>query len=244
MIALILLKFAPKDFFSGFNFEKLMNVIGQFATAGALFFGVYSFRKTREKDRQTSLANEAKSLIAKMIKEIEKINTGKNTNISELNISVGALSHFGMDFYEIFSELDESIEKAIVRMHWQDMLYNYLIPKTKDLELGPILESKGYLSINYTIKHYRYAERFSTDDLYKKYLIFKHIAEDEEISDSIEFKLKGSIEELDQFVMYYFNKYITNDYLYGIVNKLDLKYLAPLLAAADPEAYAFENPNG
>ncbi|WP_278939027.1 hypothetical protein [Pseudomonas helleri] len=221
----------------------LFNGLAQIATASAFILALLQYRKNVRQQRQKIIADEAKVLIDKMISTASEIKTGKDTCLDNLNYVISSLSNVGIGFQELFDSMDEDVQRAIVRMQWQDMYYNYLSRALSKLELEPILrkeEAVGEEELNSARLHAIYMKEVQRPiAVFEKYFFFSTILNNSKIT--AVYKLSGRIDSLDMFVSLYLNKYHTNDLMYGLLSQIDIKAHAPLLAAAEPAEWAFQD---
>lgn len=223
----------------------LINALAQIATASAFFLALRQYIKNSKQQRQTELANEAKSQVAKMINLIKEIETGSNTNLENLNKSIILISNLATNFDALFEAMDEDIQKAIVRMHWQDMYFNNLSHALINLDIKPILESAEELSGKQLQQVFADANSAPSNksaiSVFKKYVYFNSILEHPIVSAS--FTLKDKIESLDVFTYHFLNDSNLNDHLYGLLSRVDIRAKAPLLAVARPAEWALKTKN-
>ena len=221
----------------------LFNGLAQIATASAFILALLQYRKNVRQQRQKIIADEAKVLIDKMVFTASEIKTGKDTCLDNLNYAISALSNIGIGFQELFDSMDEDVQRAIVRMQWQDMYYNYLSRALSKLELEPILrkdEAVGEEELNSARQHAIYMKGVQQPiAVFEKYFFFSTILNSAKIT--AVYKLSGRIDSLDMFVSLYLNKYHTNDLMYGLLSQIDIKAHAPLLAVAEPAEWAFKD---
>jgi len=198
------------------------------------------YQKNIKQQRQNELSNESKLQIAKIINLIEKIATGSNTNLENLNKSITLISNLATNFDALFEAMDEDIQKAIVRMHWQDMYFNDLSHALIALDIQPILENAEELKDEQLQKVF--ADVISTSEnttsVLKKYAYFDSILEHPIVKKS--FTLENKLESLDIFTYHFLNDSNLNDHLYGLLSRVDIRAKAPLLAVAKPAEWALK----
>ena len=221
----------------------LFNGLAQIATASAFILALLQYRKNVRQQRQKIIADEAKVLIDKMVSTASEIKTGKDTCLDNLNYAISALSNVGIGFKELFNSMDEDVQRAIVRMQWQDMYYNYLSRALSKLELEPILkkdEAVGEEELSFARIHAIYMKEVQRPiAVFEKYFFFSTILNSAKIASV--YKLGGKIDSLDMFVSLYLNKHNTKDLMYGLLSQIDIKAHAPLLAVAEPAEWAFKD---
>jgi len=233
---------------SGENKISILNLItalAQIATASAFFLALRQYIKNSKQQRQTELSNESKSQISKIINLIKEIETGSNTNLENLNKSITLISNLATNFDALFESMDEDIQKAIVRMHWQDMYFNDLSHALIALDLQPILENTKELNGEQLQKILADVisapSNENTIPVFKKYVYFNSILEHPIVKNS--FILKDKLESLDTFTYHFLNDSNLNDHLYGLLSRVDIRAKAPLLAAAKPAEWALKTKN-
>lgn len=222
----------------------LFSLLAQITTACAFGLACLQYRKSLIQQRQLSIAAEAKAQLEKMIIVIGNIQVGENTSLSNLNKSITLLSNLAMNFDELFKAMHEDIQRAIVRMQWQDMYFNHLCHSLKEIDATAIL--KNVTSIDsITLSEAISAAKNAADDpklisSFKDYIFIDCLLNNPKIK--AEFSLKGKIESLDSFVFYFLNAKNLNDLLYGLLSRVDIRAHAPLLAVAEPNKWALEAP--
>lgn len=221
----------------------LFNGLAQIATALAFILALIQYRKNIRQQRQKIIADEAKVLIDKMVSISGEIKTGEDTCLDNLNHALSSLSNVGIGFKELFDSMDEDVQRAIVRMQWQDMYYNYLYRALSRLELEPVLrkdEAIGDEELNSAKQHAIYMKEFQEPiAIFEKYFVFSAILNSSKIVPAK--KLRSRLDALDTFVSLYLNKYNTNDLMYGLLSRIDIRAHAPLLAVAEPAEWAFQD---
>jgi predicted HAD superfamily Cof-like phosphohydrolase len=125
------------------TFLDLINGIAQIATALAFILAYVQFRKNRIQQRQAIIAKEAGSQLEKMISVVSGMKVGENSDLKNLNKSLGLLSNLAINFDELFKAMNEDIQKGIVRMQWQDMYFNYLSHALGDIDPVAILKKEA-----------------------------------------------------------------------------------------------------
>lgn len=226
------------------TFLDLINGIAQIATALAFILAFIQYRKNIIQQCQLNIASEAKSQLEKMIEVISKIKVGEETCLDNLNKSITLLSNLATNFDELFKAMSEDIQKAIVRMQWQDMYLNYLRHTLCEINLVAILRNEQSITkenldaaiAEATIK----VEKNSIRPEFKSYIFAKELIHSEKISPF--FSLKEKISSIDPFTFHFLNNHNLHELLYGTMNIIDIKVCAPLLALAEPSEWALKNP--
>lgn len=218
----------------------LINGIAQIATASAFVLAYVQFRKNRIQQRQLSIATEAKSQLEKMISVIDEIEVGDKTCLKNLNKSISLLSNLATNFDELFKAMHEDIQKAIVRMQWQDMYFNYLTHALT--EIDPVIILKKETSIDEVILDKAASEARAASEernilpVFKEYVFTEKLFNHPDVK--AKFSLSGKIDSLDMFTSHYLNDHNLNDLLYGLLSRIDIRARAPLLAVAEPSKWA------
>ncbi len=222
------------------TYLDLINGFAQIATASAFILALIQYRKSRVQQRQLSIANEAKSQLEKIVKVIDGIKVGDDTCLKNINKSITLLSNLATNFNELFKAMEEDVQKAIVRMQWQDMYFNYLRHALLELDIIEILKKETSLSSNVLDDAVAEAKVASEKDsiipVFKNYIFVDNLLNHLKIKP--EFSLKGKIESLDTFTYHYFNSHNLNELLYGLLSQVDIKAQAPILAVAKPNEWA------
>lgn len=218
----------------------VINGLAAIATASAFVLALLQYRKNIIQQRQQIVAAEAKALIDKMVEAASKIKTGSDTCLENLDKSLTDLANIAAGFSEIYRSLNEDVERAIVRMRWQDMYYGHLVPALQKLDLIELLLKDSEVDKTKLeaakIGSIANARHSNVLPLFEKFFMYEGVLNTMQFAD---YDLKGKLPSLDSFVMYYINKFSTNDLMYGILNQIDIRVHAPLLAAAKPSDFAF-----
>lgn len=218
----------------------VFNGLAAIATASAFILALIQYRKSIIQQRQQIVAAEAKTLIDKMVDAASKIKIGSDTCLENLDKSLTDLSNIAVGFTEIYNSMNEDVERAIVRMRWQDMYYGYLAPALRNLDLVELLlkdpsVDKEKLS-SAKIGSIANARHQNVLPIFEKFFMYEEILKGSQFSN---YNLNSRLQSLDSFVIYFINKFTTNDLMYGIMNQIDIRVHAPLLAAAKPSDFAF-----
>jgi len=215
----------------------LINGLAQIATALAFLLAFQQYKKSSKQQRQTELATEAKAQIVKIVGAVENIKTGDDTCLNNLDESLSRLSNLGTNFNEIFKSMDEDIQKAIVRMHWQDMFFNDLSPVLSKLCPKGAIKSAGIIDeIQLTLIVFRANHKIKSFKMNKEFHFAKELFNDRSVVGEI--NLKEKLNALDMFVARYLNDHNLNDQMYGLISRIDIMAKAPLLAVAGPSEWA------
>lgn len=213
------------------KFVDVANIVAQLATAGAFALGFYQFYRSKRVERQLVLVTECKAIILKMVEVIKRFDVGNEANINNIKSCCGTLGNLGSDFNELFVGLDESINKGVVRMYWQNMFFHELLSAMEQLSLGAVTDKANVSSDNYLfalavavvkVKH------GPENEALEKYFTYLYVLQNDlmkTVRDSFEFS------DLYLFILYFFEGKYTEDYMYGALSELDVRTRAPLIAA-------------
>lgn len=218
--------------FWGVKFVDVVNIIAQFATAGAFYLGFHQYHRNKKVERQAVIVSECKNLILKMVAVSKEFRVGEETSFSNIKYCCEKLGSLGADFDILFTAVDEGIQKAIVRMHWQEMYFNELQHVMQNLELGPALNVFGDARSYYLIvlhEAHKKADDEKVLDMFRKYFISKEILSNYVESGLVRFKFE--FPDLYMFFLFYFESENTDDYMYGSISRLDARARAPVIAA-------------
>lgn len=222
------------DFSSGFWSMKavdIANVIAQFATAGAFYLGFHQYHRNKRIERQSVLVSECKALIVKMVAVIKELKGGLDTDFENIKYCSIKLGSLGSDFQEFFSELDEDVNKGVVRMHWQDMYFSEFVYAMQRLELGPAI-GRCNIRENYYLQALNGAHVKVSDagimPIFKRYFIYLEVISNDLMTDIRE---KFGFSDIFLLVTFFFEGKYVGDYMYGSMSKLDIRTRAPLVAA-------------
>ncbi|MFM5181693.1 hypothetical protein ACEUAY_19230 [Aeromonas veronii] len=222
------------------TFLDIINGIAQIVTALAFGLALLQYRKSVTQQRQLIIAAEARVQIDKMVVVIENIKVGNDSNLINLDQSMTQLSNIANNFDELYSAMKEDIHKAIVRMQWQDMHFNYL--RRAFNEIDPIVIIRNESSISDVELDLAMVdaqeESEKVIDVYKKYTFLKALVNHHSVSDKFSFKNKFN--SLDIFVVYFLNDKNLDCLFYGLMSHVDIRVCAPILAVAEPSKWALE----
>ena len=228
-----------------FSMLDLINGFAQIATACAFLLALWQFKKVNEQHRQTELFNEAKNQIAKMSDVIKGVKIGDDTNLENLNASMTLLCNLETNFNVVFEAMIEDIQKAIVRMYWQDMYMNSLRFVLINLDIKPIVRSLNVIDASELDYIFNMAHKLSdVEDVspaFKKFIYIRFVVEDEKVKSVL--GLQGKFDSLDLFVYFFLNNSNLNNHMYGLMNVIDIRVIAPLLALAGPAEWALKKNN-
>ncbi|EMI7260108.1 hypothetical protein V6932_003852 [Vibrio alginolyticus] len=221
---------------------KLTDVIssvGQVATALTFFLAFWQYRKNSKDKRQSELASEAKAQITKMIEVLDGVGIKENTEFTNLNKSMILLANLGSNFDKLFFEMDEDIQKAMVRMHWQNMYFNHMAHVFTEIDIVPILEAEASLkSVDFTYEIVQAKEVAKREmvEAYQDYVFVRELLDSQTIRNK--YSLKNKFSSLDKFTHHYMNHHHLKDHMFGLLSVIDIKARAPILAVAEPSEWA------
>ncbi|EKO3808592.1 hypothetical protein NTE10_000451 [Vibrio harveyi] len=209
--------------------SEISSSLAQIATASAFIFAVHQYRKNGEKERQTIIATEAKSIVQRMSKLSDGMLEKRGFTSSDINKFTNAMSNLGTDFYALYDALSDDVQKAIIRMYWQNMHFNHLSIALKSLTIESLFS-------NMNLDREHKGESFfdaqfddsvtSQPDAFKEYAFTKKVFEKMSVCDSI----VSGFDDLFLFETYYFSSKKIDDLMYGSMSRLDIRVKAPLLA--------------
>ncbi|WP_065882277.1 hypothetical protein [Pseudomonas sp. 24 E 1] len=217
--------------FWGMKAVDIANVIAQIATAGAFYLGFHQYHRNKRVERQAVLVAECKALIVKMVEVIKELRGGVDTDFENIKYCSIKLGGLGSDFQEFFVELDENVNKGVVRMHWQNMYFGEFVYAMQKLELRPAIDRCGIQSASYLSAlggAYAKVRHQSVMDVFERYSIFLTVLSDTRMTDVRE---KFSFSDIYLLVTFFFEGKYVNDYMYGSMSRLDIRTRAPLVAA-------------
>lgn len=213
------------------KFIDVANIVAQLATAGAFGLGFYQYYRSKRVERQLVLVAECKAIILKMVEVVKDFDVGPETSIKNIKSCSITLGSLGSDFNELFVGLDESINKGVVRMYWQNMFFNELLRTMEKLDLAEAtaktnVRPESYLfalaQAKVKIKH------GPVDKSLEEYFTYLYVLQSvlmSAVRESFEFS------DVYFFVLYFFEGEYTEDYMYGALSQLDVRTRAPLIAA-------------
>lgn len=209
----------------------IANVIAQLATAGAFYLGFHQYHRNKRVERQAVLVAECKALILKMIEVIKELKGGLDTDFDNIRYCSIKLGGLGSDFQEFFAELDENVNKGVVRMHWQSMYFGEFIYAMQRLEPGPAI-GRCNIRQDYYLSALNAAHKKVVEDdvmeVFERYALFFNVLSDERMRAVREL---FSFADIYLLVTFFFEGKYVGDYMYGSMSKLDMRTRAPLVAA-------------
>jgi hypothetical protein len=218
----------------------VINAFAQFATALTFILAFSQYRKNIIQQRQLIIAAEAKSQLDAMIQVIGNIKIGNETNLTNLDKSITLLANLAVNFDELFKEMHEDVQRAIVRMQWQNMYFNHLRHVLLEIDIVVILKEETDLDhkVIEAIADYEYAQvkKENTISVFEGYVLAQKILGNNLVNER--FSLKGKIAALNMFTLHFLNNRNLNDLLYGLMSIVDIRAVAPVLAAAEPSEWA------
>jgi hypothetical protein len=147
-----------------------------------------------------------------------------------------------INFDELFNAMEEDIQRAIVRMHWQDMFFNKLSHSLIALDPIPILECEVGIDRDTLDRAIAEAKAEAGKDniipVFKDFVFISTLLNSPELK--VLFNLKGRLISLDLFTHHFLNGHNLNDHLYGLLSRVDIRAKAPLLAVAEPSEWALK----
>lgn len=220
----------PGEINSKFSLFDVVNAVSQVATALTFCFALMQYRKSIIQQRQKIISDEAVSQINRMISVIDGIDSNEKTNIENLSDSMDKLWNINVNFEELFKAMNEDVQKAIVRMRWQDMLFNHFMNKMLNVDFIEILKNDFGYSIQYlNEKTDAFNVEFSGVQELKKFFFYSGLLHDMNHKDQI--LIKKKFENIGGFLDCFTKNEDLNDLLYGLMSVVDARFFAPFLAA-------------
>ncbi|ELL0561707.1 hypothetical protein Q6U64_004206 [Vibrio vulnificus] len=213
---------------SSAKLTEIINSIAQLATAGAFLLAVHQYRKNSKKERQEKISMEASLLIKDMVDYSDNFRRNDKFSLEEFNGYIVRMENLGTGFNVLYSDLDDDIYKAIVRMHWQNMFFNHLHPTLKNLDIKQFLLQLGN-ECDKLEKIISEADEYSKDKQFDHYERTDYIFKNAYLPDSFHDKLCDTF----LFKRYYLDDSELNDLLYGLLSKIDIRIVCPFLAVLD-----------
>ncbi|GFM74844.1 hypothetical protein PSCICM_06630 [Pseudomonas cichorii] len=127
------------------KFIDIFNLVAQLATAGALLLGIHQYRRNKNNERQAILIAECRSIVDKMKHLSQSHINSESPDFWSAIIFFHELLNHSQNFDAIYRVLKEDVNKAIVRMHWQDFYFHGLIDAVKKVNDLDIFEGIGIL---------------------------------------------------------------------------------------------------
>lgn len=204
-----------------------INAMGQLATAGAFIFALLTFFSSKKGERQRLLLDESKLTIQRMEDVLAKIDITK-TNMRNIQFVCSCLSNLATDLEAIYSDITDEANKAIVRMHWQNMHFNHLQVAFKGMNLHHFLTDIGVKPRAAFIAIQRSSRNLPQID--GAYELYRRVLLTAEVSPFMHIR-HSEIQDLGQFITSFFDKNKTDDYMFGTMSWLTCESGAPLIAA-------------
>jgi len=218
----------------------LISAFSNFATAAAFFLALYQYKKNTRQQRQSVISAEAIAQIEKAKKIISEIKTGDDSSLDQINKSTILLANLGTNIRELFQSMEEDVYKAIVRMHWQDMHFNHVRHTFTEINGLVAIRHDIRISDNDFLVAVHEAEVKTKQEnplpIFRDFVFLRELLSHPNIKEKI--SLKEKLDALDSFCFHYMNDKEANDFLYGIMSRIDVRAHAPLLAAAGPSSWA------
>ncbi len=213
---------------SSAKLTEIINSIAQLATAGAFILAVHQYRKNSKKERQEKISMEASLLIKDMADSSDNFKRNDEFSLEEFNEYIVRMENLGTGFHVLYSDLDDDIYKAIVRMHWQNMFFNHLHPTLKNLDIKQLLLQLG--NENGELEKIIYeAEEHSKGKYFDHYEKTGYILKNASLPDNFQDKIYDAF----LFKRYYLDDSELNDLLYGLLSRIDIRFVCPFLAVLD-----------
>lgn len=231
------------------SINDVVQALGQFATVGAFWVGFKQLKKANEqakeqadKEQQIILTNAAQSQISKMSWALSQFTVAKLT-FAGLCDFLSTMANLGGNFHSIYEDIREGPEKRVLRIAWQDMLWNELHLKLEQISVDALLSSfipridrnpAHHNAQQMQIRH-RYIDAFK--EYYKAVNILKVCAP--LLPSEVRNLLKADNSTFMLFRMYYFDQDYVGDYCKHLASQPNYRAHVPAIAALD---YYFSNP--
>lgn len=229
VLGLILSKVAPTNFWE-IKFIDIFNLLAQLATAGALVLGIHQYRKNKKLERQLTLVAECRSLIERMNVIAREHSKYESLTAAQTKQMINALVGVGENFDAIFLSLDEDINKAIVRMHWQDFYFGALTESMNKIDSHDFLFGIG-VGAAQIIKSLQVAKKNGVDDESDYSFRAYYMAVGDDI-DNIQLSAADKV-EMFNFEKAFFSNEALKDHLYGTMNIIDPRFRIPVVHAVN-----------
>ncbi|EGQ8127644.1 hypothetical protein K5B43_003839 [Vibrio parahaemolyticus] len=207
----------------------IINSIAQLATASAFLLAVHQYRKNSRKERQETVCSEAKNTITTMVELSDELNAESSLSIEKLNLFLSKMTNVGSDFHVLYEAMDDDIYKAIVRMQWQNMFFNHLRPVLVELDYKTLLEDTYSDHVLLCHALMEGDNRASKEKVFKEYAKANYVLRDS----LVKHKLHLQINNISSFKKFYLDDKALNDVLYGVLSRIDIRAVCPLLAVID-----------
>ncbi|MGS3179064.1 hypothetical protein ACB265_06400 [Aeromonas dhakensis] len=217
------------------DFKQITLTISQLAATCSFAFVVYQYKINESKNFDTTLTEEAKKIIERMIEQITLLKVGKDSEIENFNQFISRMSNYGQDFDSFYHEIRSSALKRILRTYWQDMYFNHLMIKTQKMKALDLIRSVVNTSdptlidtVNY-IRMEAYEKSMGTHDIYQKYTYDLSILSG--FKNHVLMDFSSKINDASSFRDYFLVENKINPYLVGSMNIIDEKIIFPMLSA-------------
>ncbi len=155
------------------NFDKAVNAISGLATALTLAFLVYQYKMNEVKNYQLTMVDEAKLVLEKIIKQLDKLHEWDGKNILVLDNLLNEMSNHAIDFDSFYEEVNDPALKKILQIRWQDMFLNHYIGISGSIDICTIIRestiNKDYAFELNMINLKEGAEKASQGKVYEGY---------------------------------------------------------------------------
>lgn len=219
---------------------EIINAVAQIATTGVFIIGLKQYMNTRKEVkqnhrdiRQSHIGEEAKLQVAEMIKVCARVPKMEDVTIDDFNHYITRMSNLGTNFDTLFRAMDEDVNKAIVRMRWQDMYFNHLHAAIRKFDVRTLILSERGDPFTFDISdEWRQINKLNLPDTERDYQFSLLLLNT--WGDRLE--LREKIHDIFLFKNYYLeiNKLnIVNDLLLGTLEQVNIKWKCPKVAAID-----------
>ena len=237
MIIFVLCIHAPSEFWLPIKFIDIVNIVAQAATAAAFFLAIHQYRKNNDLERQRVLIEESRVLIDKMKKLAEEFPTSA-VSTEDATLFINKISGHGGNFNAIFKEVNEGIQKAILRMHWQDFYFIELSKAVEHFNSTYDISNYGVSDqnhLNALVAYSGITVKINTPlPIYEPYFKAQYIANLSYIKSqlTVSNEIRASMFVFERL---FFDNDSLKDHLYGCLNLIDVRVRSPLLAVLNEQ---------
>ena len=213
------------------TFKDFMSIIAQVATAGTLIFVVYQYKATSLKNYDAQLVEEAKNVVIKMNEQISCLAVSEQANIENFLSFTSKMTNLAQDFDNYYSEINSGTFKKILRIHWQDMYFNNFRDKVSKVKVENILKNQNEIKSNFSgYDAYLLTEAYQESDkhsLTPDYDFCMRLLSNPRMND----ELISTIGDLTQFINHYLDDSSLNEYMQGLLSRIDGRVVFPMVMA-------------
>lgn len=105
------------------NGNEIIQAAGQFATAGALAFGIWQYHQSKENVRQTVLLDEGKLLLQRMSALLDPSRLKSNDQDFAVIIEIMIRLVNLVDHFEMIVDEVEQAQRGVLAIYWHEFMY-------------------------------------------------------------------------------------------------------------------------